>query len=242
MRARDADTEDVVASALVEAVVAARWESAEVLSRRPSEAAADLLRGHSAELANSPFARDQLLKLALEAAAADIEKGRSPLEQGALFYLAQGTPDPEERDELRGLVAALASLPVDASERLVPEFERRQSAEGLTDEQLCARLLQEAQLQEAVWDDPRLAAEPQVRLMILRSISGFRARAVELNPSRVLALGRAERRRASAWRWRPRTPKHAQSKSRISDLAAALLRRLLGLLTAPSSRPQDRMR
>jgi hypothetical protein len=60
------------------AVAEARWEAADLLSRRPA-LAADLLRGHAAELAASPTARDQLLGLALERAAADLDAGRAPL-------------------------------------------------------------------------------------------------------------------------------------------------------------------
>jgi hypothetical protein len=63
------------------AVAEARWEAADLLSRRPA-LAADLLRGHAAELATSPVARDQLLGLALERAAADLDAGRAPLADG----------------------------------------------------------------------------------------------------------------------------------------------------------------
>ena len=60
------------------AVAEARWEAADLLSRRPA-LAADLLLGHAAELAASPVRSDQLLSLALERAAADLDAGRAPL-------------------------------------------------------------------------------------------------------------------------------------------------------------------
>jgi hypothetical protein len=217
---------DPVALALVDAVVAARWEANEILSRRSCDVAADLLRGHAGELAHSPFGRDQLLKLALEAAALDVEKGRSPLELGALFYISHGLPTAEQREPLRRLVAGLGETPAGPSKQLTPEFERRVSPEDLTDEELCARLGQEADLQDALWDDPRLTAEPNVRLAMLRSVAGFRERAAELNPSRVLAARRAGRRRAAPGRRGP-----------VHQVAASVLRRLGFDLSSPRSEP-----
>jgi hypothetical protein len=60
--------------------MAARWECADLLSRKSPEAARDLLLGHAAELAGSPQPGDRVLCRALEAGAADIAAGRHPLE------------------------------------------------------------------------------------------------------------------------------------------------------------------
>lgn len=51
------------------------WEAIDLLLRRGSEAARDLLRGRSAELAGSAAGQNQLLSLALDQAAASIERG-----------------------------------------------------------------------------------------------------------------------------------------------------------------------
>jgi hypothetical protein len=209
--------------ALVDTVVAARWESSELLSRRSSPVTADLLRGHAAELAHSSFGRDQMLRLALEAAALDLEKGRSPLELGALFFFSRDVPSAEERSQVRKLVAALGDAPADASDYLAPELERRLAQEHLTDAELCDRLQEEAELHETLWDDPRLAAEPQVRLRMLRSAEGFRKRAAELNPSRVLAARRADRRRRSS---KSPWPPEGGVRDGVHDLALRVWRRL----------------
>ena len=91
--------EDPIASAAVEALLAARWECADVLSRRPARLAADLLRGHAAELATSPLASDQVLSLALDTAARDIEAGNPPLDGGAMFLFADAFPVDGARQE-----------------------------------------------------------------------------------------------------------------------------------------------
>jgi hypothetical protein len=89
MRPSSTNTEkDPLVGAAVEALLVARWEVAELLSRRPSQLAADLLRGHASELASSALASDQMLSLALETAARDIEAGNPPLGEGCLFLLA----------------------------------------------------------------------------------------------------------------------------------------------------------
>jgi hypothetical protein len=228
---------DPLALALVDTVVAARWEASELLSRRSSPVTADLLRGHAAELAHSSFARDQMLRLALEAAALDLEKGRSPLELGALFFFSRDVPSAQEREALRRLVAALGDPPADASDHLAPEFERRLAPELLTDAELCTRLLEEAELHETLWDDPRLAAEPQVRLRMLRSAEGFRERAAELNPSRVLAARRADRRRRSL---NPQRRPKGKVRDRVQDLALRMWRRLSRPLNGPLERSDAR--
>jgi hypothetical protein len=76
------------------AVAEARWEASDLLSRRP-ELAADLLRGHAAELAASPDQADQLLCLALERAATDLDAGRAPLAD-----VPEPAPEPRRRVRL----------------------------------------------------------------------------------------------------------------------------------------------
>lgn len=85
------------------AVAEARWEAADLLSRRPA-LAADLLRGHAAELAASPARSDQLLSLALERAAADLDAGRAPLADAP----EASPPRPDPRQAPAWPLAALA--------------------------------------------------------------------------------------------------------------------------------------
>ncbi|NBB17614.1 hypothetical protein GVN21_19815 [Caulobacter sp. SLTY] len=67
-------------SALAAICEEARWEAADLLSRRGGAAAVDLLRGHSGELAVSPLARDRLLAMALDQAADSLASGSASLE------------------------------------------------------------------------------------------------------------------------------------------------------------------
>lgn len=175
-----AASKDPVASAAVEALLAARWECADLLSRRPSPLTADLLRGHAAELAGSAIAGDQVLSLALETAARDIEAGDDPLAAGVLFLMADAARTASARQSIRDdvLGQTVTSAPVD----IVTEVERRLSDQRLPPADLAHRLAAEARLQEALWDDPRLPAGTAVRVAMLRSVEKFIARAAELDP------------------------------------------------------------
>ena len=205
------DRDDLVARSAVEALLAARWESADLLSRRPACLAADLLRGHAAELATSPFARDQVLSLALETAARDIDSGAAPLDQGAMFLFEGDACGMRARESIRDAVLAQPSpsSPTD----VVGEFERRLAPEHLAASELSRRMEAEARLQEALWDDPRLTAQPAVRHAILCSVPRLTARAADLEAGRRRAGRQARRgrrrlralvlrrpRRAAGWR------------------------------------------
>ena len=194
--------EDPVAGAAVEALLAARWEVAELLSRRPSLLAADLLRGRAAELATSALAGDQVLSLALETAAGDIEAGQPPLDEGALFLFADTGSLAGARESIRGMVMRQPGEPAPAASDLVAEIERRLADERLTPAELSARLAAEARLQEALWDHPRLPAPTSVRLAMLCSIPKLAERAAELDPNQALS-GRKVAAPAARPRWTP---------------------------------------
>jgi hypothetical protein len=237
-----------VAGAAVEALLAARWEVAELLSRRPSLLAADLLRGHAAELAASALASDQVLSLALETAARDIQAGNPPLDAGALFLFADDGGLAGARQSIRGMVMRQPGEPTPAPNDLVAEIERRLADEQLTPVEMSARLAAEARLQEALWDDPRLPAQTPVRLAMLCSIPKLAERAAELDPIQALACRNLRTRPrwspevrtvpatdpASFW-WRRWSPQHTGWLLIGGLFVAALVALVAPLGAAPSN-------
>jgi hypothetical protein len=178
MTASPITPKDPLACAAVEALRAARWECAELLSRRPSLLAADLLRAHATELATSPVARDQVLSRALEMAARNLEAGYAPVDEAGLFLAADSDGAAEARERLRTLV--LQQSPAPNTIDVVGELERRLADRRLTPIALSRRLAAEASLQAALWDDPRIPAANSVRLAMLRSIPKLAQRAADL--------------------------------------------------------------
>jgi hypothetical protein len=92
--AGEGEPDELAGPAADDAVMAARWECADLLSRKSPEAARDLLLGHAAELAGSPRPRDRVLSKALEAGAADIAAGRRPLQQALPADASAETAEP----------------------------------------------------------------------------------------------------------------------------------------------------
>jgi len=227
-----ADGDDLVARSAIEAVLVARWECADLLSRRPPRLAADLLRGHAAELAASPFARDQVLSLALETAARDIDRGATPLQQGAMFLFEGDACGTRPRETIREAVLAQPQ-PAGAPLDLAAEFERRVAAERLATGELARRMEAEARLQEALWDDPRLAAQPAVRHAILCSVPRLTARAADLDPRRRRAGRQARPRRRAVRRIAVRRLKRAAGwRLALVVLAAAVAASALPIAAA----------
>ena len=175
---------DVVASAAIAAVMEARWESSEALSRRPAGLASELLRRRASELAMSPAGRDQLLSVALRAAAKDVAAGHPALADGALFLLGDPAPDPAARDAMRAAVLKQGGIAVAESQRVAEEVERRQRRDGVETGALSRRLRAEARLHELLWDDPRLPAAARTRLVMLCTIPRLLRRSEELDPGR----------------------------------------------------------
>jgi len=183
MSTRDAVPADIVAAASIDALMAARWECEDLLSRRPPASTRDLLLGHAAELASSPIARDQVLSRALDAAAADLEAGRPPLDAGVAFLLREQSPCAKARERVREQVFRHGGVPARASDDAAAELERRVRAECPADHELSERLAREAHLQEVLWDDPRLPAETHTRLIMLCAVPKVIERALALDPS-----------------------------------------------------------
>jgi len=183
MSAPDAALPDVVATAAIGALMAARWKCADLLSRRPPASVRDLLLGRAAELASSPIARDQILSRALDAAAGDVEAGRPPLDQGAAFLFREPSPCVRAREVVREQVFRHGCVPARASDDAATELECRVRAECPDGHELSVRLAREAHLQEVLWDDPRLPAETHTRLIMLCAVPKVIARALALDPS-----------------------------------------------------------
>lgn len=191
MAARDAEGVADVAQAAVEAVLAARWECAELVARKPPEAVRELLLGHAAELSCSPLGRDQILSKALESAAADVRAGRPALEDGTAFLFRQSVPC-AARKIIRDQVFRHGGVPRRASEAAAAELERRLRLEDLGDRELSERLRAEAHLHEQLWDDPRLGADTHTRLILLCVTPKVIERSEALDPSRARFLRRRE--------------------------------------------------
>jgi hypothetical protein len=183
MSTRDDAPVDVVATAAIDALIAARWQCADLLARRPPAFVRDLLLARAAELASSPIARDQILSRGLEAAAADLEAGRPPLEEGAAFLFRERSPCATAREIVREQVFRYGGVPARASDDAAAELERRVRAERPADHELSQRLAREAHLQEVLWDDPRLPAETHTRLIMLCAVPKVIERALALDPS-----------------------------------------------------------
>lgn len=197
MKTPDGRPVDLVAPAAVDALMAARWQCADLLARKSPDAARELLLGRAAELASSPIGRDQILSRALEAAAADLAAGRSPLQDGVAFFCRDNSPCYTARQIVREQVFRHAGVPRRASYAAAVELERRHRADGDADHALCERLAAEGRLHELLWDDPRLPADTHTRLIMLCAVPKVIERAQTLDPS----YARSVRRRA-ALRWR----------------------------------------
>jgi hypothetical protein len=193
---------ELLGSAVIAAVRDARWEAAELLSRRTPAAAADLLHGRAGELAASPSGRSQLASLALEKAAADIQRGRSPISPGAVFFFGRSAT-PEARLEVQRAVFAGFRPADDAAAGLTTDLEaelRTRLGAPAGDAALSGPLLDAGRLHKLLWDDPRIPAAPAVRLVMLCSIPRLVDRARALDPLRLRTLRNLVRRGGrTAW-------------------------------------------
>jgi hypothetical protein len=201
MRGPDGERADAVAAAAIDALLAARWQCTDLLSRKSPDAARELLLGHAAELASSAVGRDQLLSKALEAAAADLSAGRSPLGEGASFFFREREPCATARRIVRQQVFRGGGVPSRKAHAVVADLERRLRSECADDQALRKRLAAEAHLHERLWDDPRLPADAKTRLIMLCAVPKAMARSQDLDPSHARFIRRRDaprRRRARA--------------------------------------------
>ena len=178
----------IVATAALGALTEARWQSSELLSRRSADAAPDLLRGLAAEMAFSPLGRDQVLSLALLVAADDLEAGRSPAAAASELVLLQPGPADAARSDVRARVLNSGVIPTADARRAAEDLERRYRPECGSDLELSARLTAEANLNELLWDDPRLPGDDRTRLTMLFSIPQLLDLAEALGPRRQLPV------------------------------------------------------
>ncbi|MFL5297075.1 MAG: hypothetical protein ACJ798_11905 [Phenylobacterium sp.] len=194
MRTPERQPADPAVQAAVDALLAARWECADLLSRKPAVHAIELVSGRAAELASSPIGRDQMLSAALDAAAADLGAGRPPLPDGTGFFFRGRAPCPTARLVIREQVFRHPGVPGRAADEAAAELERRCRLECRSERELSARLWSEASLQRSLWDDPRLPAQTHTRLIMLCAVPKLARRAADLDPSHA----RVARRRDSA--------------------------------------------
>jgi len=238
MRRPDGEHVDVVAAAAIDALLAARWQAADLLSRKSPEAARELLLGHAGELASSAVGRDQLLSKALEVAAADLSAERPPLSEGASFFFREREPCSTARQIVRQQVFRGGGVPSRKAHDVVADLERRLRSEGADDRALRERLAAEAHLHERLWDDPRLPADANTRLIMLSAVPKAMARSHDLDPSHARFVRRRDapgRRRARALalaapRWVTATPQGRRRSPIRSRIAGWLW--ALGLLVA----------
>ena len=174
---------ELVRLAAIHAAMAARWEASDFSNRFRDLAVPDLLRARAAGLARSGAGRDQLLSLALAAAADDLQHGRAPLGAGALFW-SEAANDPAERLRIQREVLALSGSADVAADALALHLEaehRRDVGPG----GVATRLVRDARLHKRLWDDPRLRADARTRLVMLCSVPRLMDRARSLDPLRL---------------------------------------------------------
>ena len=136
------------------------------------------MRGHAAELATSALASDQVLSLALETAARDIQPGTPPLDEAGVFLGAEEGDVAEARERLRMLVLqpSPAPSPVDVVERTRaspcgPSVDGRPNSPAAHGG---------SQPSRGALGRPRIPAAIPVRLAMRQSIPKLRRRASEL--------------------------------------------------------------
>lgn len=162
-RTTDSDAR-LLAAATADAVSAARWERIDLEARRPLMAHRDLLLAKAAELAMSPIGRDQLMSLALEYSVRDVDPDAPLLDIPAR---------PAERAMIARRVFVRGPHRTSETESLVVQIEERHARRLVREARfdlLPGCLLQDATLQELLWDHPDIPATDDARLAMLCSI------------------------------------------------------------------------
>jgi hypothetical protein len=151
-----------------------------------------LLNEQADAAATSPLAYDQLLSIALRAAARPGE-----LESPELDAL-RSPPDPIERHYIaREVFTRFAEQPYRALLKAAPDWELRRGVRrvGRSPQALARWLRQAAGLARELWDHPALPVAPAFRGAILGGVTSLRRRADELAPQPAPAT-QADGRRA----------------------------------------------
>lgn len=161
---------EVVARAAAAAILQIQDQIADLSGSHGRSGVISRLRIQAKELSSSGAAFDQIKSLALERAADDISWGRAPLANWSTFIDEQDRPSMTDRFAVRLQVGP----PEPADEDAAHELSRSIIARALAEEEdafSAARrfpllLRRETVLQEALWDDPRLAASPDTRRLM----------------------------------------------------------------------------
>lgn len=173
-RTSDSDAQ-LLAAASSDALCAARWERIDLETRRPGAGHREMLLARAAELAMSPVGRDQLMSLALERGAQTgdpdaplIDLSDRSAERARIAQSVFGR-GPRRSSETEALAVQIEE-----------EHARRLGREARFD-LLPERLLQDAILQELLWDHPDIPASDDTRLTMLCSVPRLRERSEDLS-------------------------------------------------------------
>jgi hypothetical protein len=182
MNPHDAAKAYIVASAELGALIEASLVACDLAQRRSAAGMAERLRGYAEELAPSPAGRDQVLRLALLAAAADLEDDRLLGGVRGLVNL-HSEPDTGARRGVRAAAVAAPFVSRAEAQRVADDLERRHRPEARDARDLAERLTSEAGLHSLLWDDPRLACHTETRCAMRASIRPLLERAGSLSPA-----------------------------------------------------------
>lgn len=143
------------------------------------------LRAQARDLATSAIGHDQVSSHAFEAAADDMAWGRAPLETWRPFALGAPGASILERDALRARLQRADPEVASRGERTAQAIVKRLLSGNDAFDAIrghASALETHAEIQSALWDDPRIAATPDVRLTMQASIEPLRRRLHALAP------------------------------------------------------------
>lgn len=169
MYTRSSELTATMASILAEA----RWRARDVLSRRDLATALELLDAQAAELGLSPAARDQMLSLALTAAARDATARRDVLTVSPAIFVSYDDDLERARLMIRRQVFHNApknwSTALDSAMDFLHVLTKEVSGDA-AEASRASRLQCELLMQELLWDHPHIPATPDTRLAMFFSV------------------------------------------------------------------------
>lgn len=141
------------------------------------------LRVQARNLAQSCVGRDQIRSRAFEAAADDVAWGRGPLTKWRTFAADAAAVADRDRAALRASVPQSDKASKTRGDQVALDIERealssRDAFDAIRG--LAAELTAAAQMQAMLWDDPRIAATPDLRAIMRASIISLQRRASAL--------------------------------------------------------------
>jgi hypothetical protein len=159
-------------------------------SLRPPRVA-ELLEAQARSAASSPLAYDQLLAIALRAAARPGEF------QSAELDALRSPGDPVKRHTIaREVFFRYEEAPYRAVLKAAPDWELRRATRriGKSARGLARWLRSSAELARQLWDHPALPVKPEFRGAILGSVTALESRAAELERPVPAAIAKDEQR------------------------------------------------